>query len=60
MTVSELIERLQQLPSELPVYVADWNEKYAPDNPLDEESSPRVERSKRAGRFLLPERVVIG
>jgi hypothetical protein len=35
MTVAELIEQLQRLPADLSVYIADWNEGYAPDCPDD-------------------------
>ena len=67
MTVAELINRLQQLPADLPVYVGDWNEGYAPDCPLDGASGPTVLPPRTVTRrgieilsLSLPERVVIG
>lgn len=38
LTVRDLIQKLEALPPDLPVYVADWNEEYAKDWPLVEES----------------------
>lgn len=61
MTVAELIAHLQKLPADLPVYLADWNEGYAPDDPMGPDDAPKVmppRDSKRRG--TLPERVVIG
>jgi hypothetical protein len=65
MTVAELIAQLQKLPAELPVYLADWNEGYAPDNPMEDGDTPVVmppRDIKRHGITVLslPERVVIG
>jgi hypothetical protein len=69
MTVQELIVLLQQLPNDLPVYLGDWNEQYAYDNPLGPEDYPRVSpaygpddgvRRARPPRVMLPQRVVIG
>lgn len=37
LTVSALIEKLETLPPDLPVYLADWNEEYEEDWPLVEE-----------------------
>jgi hypothetical protein len=34
MTVAELIDKLREMPQDLPVYITDWNENYAPDMPL--------------------------
>jgi hypothetical protein len=33
--VGELIEKLKEVDSEKRVYLADWNESYAPDFPLN-------------------------
>lgn len=62
MTVAELIERLQKLPADLPVYLGDWNEQYAPDHPMDKAIDGPVvapPESRRRG-VKLPNRVVIG
>jgi hypothetical protein len=37
LTVRALIEKLETLPPDLPVYLADWNEEYEEDWPLVEE-----------------------
>ena len=65
MTVAELIVLLQKLPTDLPVYLADWNEGFAPDNPMGDGDAPLVRPPhdiKRHGITVLslPERVVIG
>jgi hypothetical protein len=71
MTVKQLIELLQALPQELPVYLADWNECYASDIPIDHVDTgyeadgqlllPRVaEAVTRAPKWDHPRRVVIG
>ena len=62
MTVAELIEQLQKLPADLPVYLADWNEGYAPDFPMTVDSGPAVVAMQPATlrRPSLPERVVLG
>ncbi len=62
MTVIELIEQLQKLPANLPVYLADWNEGYAPDYPMTVNDGPVVEmaQNETPRRASLPERVVLG
>ena len=61
MTVAELIEQLQKLPADLPVYLADWNEGYAPDWALDLNDRPTVMSPYTTRHGLsLPKRVVIG
>lgn len=65
MTVAELIEQLQKLPADLPVYIADWNEGYAPDWPMTADIGPRVVASHDIHRdgileLSLPECVLIG
>lgn len=42
MTVKRLIELLQILPQDLPVYLSDWSQGYEPDTPIDEQLMPRV------------------
>ena len=71
MTVKQLIELLQALPQDLPVYLSDWNEGYAADIPLDHVDAgrevdgpqllPRVaEADERPRKWNHPRRVVIG
>lgn len=68
MTVKQLIELLQALPQDLPVYLRDWNEGYEPDVEIDATDEkdvsdllPRVEEAYvRPPRWDLPRRVVIG
>jgi hypothetical protein len=65
MTVAELIKQLQKLPADLPVYLGDWNEQYAPDSPMGDDDGPWVNPPrdiKQQGILVgaLPERVVIG
>lgn len=38
LTVRDLIQKLETLPPDLPVYLADWNEEWVEDWPLVEES----------------------
>lgn len=56
MTVAELIEQLQKLPADLPVYIADWSGGYALDCPMTVDNGPRVS----AACDSLPECVLIG
>lgn len=56
MTVAELIAHLQKLPADLPVYLADWNERYESDMPLGIEDVPVVVEPMHT----LPTRVVLG
>ena len=69
MTVKQLVEMLQALPQDLPVYLGDWNECYAPDIPIDHVDAgdsgppmlPRVaEAVVRPRKWNHPRRVVIG
>lgn len=67
MTVKRLIELLQALPQELPVYLGDWNEGYAPDIEIDhidgdslQHFLPRVAEARESKRWNHPRRVVIG
>jgi len=62
MTVTDLIEQLQKLPADLPVYLADWNEGYAPDCPMTVDDGPVVVALERetSRSPSLPERVVLG
>lgn len=71
MTVKKLIELLQALPQDLPVYLGDWNEGYAPDIPIDfigdnrEAAGPQLlprvaEAVKDTRKWDHPRRVVIG
>ena len=69
MTVKQLIELLQTLPQDLPVYLADWSEGYAADIPLDhvgrEDDGPQLlprvaEAVERPRKWNHPRRVVIG
>jgi hypothetical protein len=63
VTVKQLIEMLQTLPQDLPVYLADWSESYAADIPLDDgpQLLPRVaEAVERPRKWNHPRRVVIG
>lgn len=60
MTVAELISLLQQLPAELPVYLADWNEGWAPDLAMTREPQIREPINKTHNRPSLPWRVVLG
>jgi hypothetical protein len=61
MTVADLIAKLQQLPADLPVYLGDWNEQYAPDQPMEANDGPQVMAPSKTKHGLeLPERVVIG
>jgi hypothetical protein len=69
MTVEQLIDLLKALPQDLPVYLGDWNEGYAPDVPIDyaDASSsllprevPAEEEIRRYTCTGLPRRVVIG
>jgi len=69
MTVKQLIEQLQALPQDLPVYLADWNEGYAADIPIDhvdfEDNGPQLlprvaEAVARPSKWNHPRRVVIG
>jgi len=50
MTVKQLIELLQTLPQDLPVYLSDSNESYAADIPLDHVDAGR----EKDGPQLLP------
>lgn len=66
MKIKELIEILLNHDQELPVYLADWNEQYAPDEPLTAEAI-HVEASLRTYRYGeltpaldLPQRLVLG
>lgn len=38
LTVRALIQKLETLPPDLPIYLADWNEEFEEDWPLVEES----------------------
>jgi len=49
----------KKLPADLPVYLADWNEGYAPDNPMGPKPPCDIKHRKRV-ELSLPERVVIG
>lgn len=72
MTVAELIAALQRLPQELPVYLADWSERYMPDIDIDSNHEmiegaslhPKIasaERRERRGYVIeRPRRVVLG
>jgi hypothetical protein len=69
MIVKQLIELLQALPQDLPVYLGDWNECYAADIPLDhvehEDDGPQLlprvaEACVRPRKWNHPRRVVIG
>jgi len=71
MTVARLIELLQAMPQDLPVYLADWNEEYAADIALDyvaagcEADGPRMlprvaDAVVRSRKWDHPRRVVIG
>ena len=64
MTVKQLIEALQALPQDLPVYLVNW-EGYSTDIPVgngeDEAAPPRVVNAYvRPPRWNHPRRVVIG
>ena len=61
ITVEELISELQKLPRHLPVYMADWNEQYAPDHEVSDISvKPAGPQSWGANtRVDQPERVVL-
>ena len=62
ITVRDLIELLQNLSGDLPVYLGDWNEQYAYDHPLESADKPRVEPAIPPDQHGVssPERVVIG
>ena len=60
MTVAELIKKLQEMPADLPVYLADWNTGYAPDTLVTDGDGPCVRAACEMCRHPLPERVVIG
>lgn len=69
MNVRELIQALKALPEDLPVYLSDWSEGYAPDIPIDhvdiEENGPQMlprvaDAVVRPPRWDHPRRVVIG
>lgn len=68
MTVKQLIEHLQTLPQDLPVYLVDWNEGYMPDIPIDyvgqgydgQQQLPQVAEPEKTRWGDLPRRVVIG
>jgi hypothetical protein len=62
MTVTELIEQLQKLPADLPVYLADWSEGYAQDFQMTIDNGPIVVAMEpgMSTRSSLPERVVLG
>ena len=65
MTVKQLIELLQALPQDLPVYLSDWNEGCEPDISLDsmdiQPLLPRVvEAHVQPPYWNHPRRVVIG
>jgi hypothetical protein len=65
MTVAQLIEALQAMPQDLPVYLGDWNEGYAADIPIDHDPGalPRVVDARvdpRKRKWNHPQRVVIG
>jgi len=57
MTVAELVERLQGLPADLPVYLLDY-EQPVPEIPMLADDVPAV--VSPWGKHGLPERVVIG
>ena len=69
MTVKSLIELLQALPQDLPVYLADWNEGYASVIPIDYVNANREDDGMQflprvaeacARPLKCPRRVVIG
>ncbi len=66
MTVKQLIELLQTLPQDLPVYLADWSEGYMPDVEIGHEENGRqllpyiAEACALPTKWDLPRRVVIG
>ena len=66
MTVKQLIELLQTLPQDLPVYLADWSESYAPDIAIGHEENGRqllpyvAEACVRPPKWDHPRRVLIG
>lgn len=55
-TVAQLIAALQKLPQDLPVYVADWNEEYAPDWPLNDAT---IEKAYVSSYGPCPERLTL-
>ena len=62
MTVAELIKKLQEMPSNLPVYLAD-REGYYGDSHMTEGDGPRVCAAEAYGARTgpeLPERVTLG
>ena len=65
LTVRDLIQKLETLPADLPVYLADWSEEYAEDWPLVEQSLHVLEAkivSDRRGTTLFeqPCRLCLG
>lgn len=65
LTVRALIEKLETLPPDLPVYLGDWNEEYEEDWPLVEEdihTLPAVTVRDRHGAVLFeqPLRLCLG
>jgi hypothetical protein len=60
MTVTELIQQLHKLPADLPVYLSDWSQGYASDEPLTVDDGPYVSAAEDRRDGLLPERVVLG
>lgn len=61
MTVAELIAKLQTMPQDLPVYLADWNEGYVADYELCE-SAVNVNPEEVTGTHntVSPHRVLLG
>ena len=65
LTVRDLIQKLETLPADLPIYLADWNEEYEEDWPLVEENihtlEARAVRDKLGtALFAQPRRLCLG
>ena len=65
LTVADLIRVLAEQPPELPIYLADWNEEWAPDWPLIKEEIRVLEQRAvhdRIGTLLFnqPKRLCLG
>lgn len=65
LTVADLIRVLADQPSDLPIYLADWNEEWADDWPLVKEEICVLEQRAvhdRIGRLLFnqPRRLCLG
>jgi hypothetical protein len=65
LTVRDLIQKLETLSPDLPIYLADWNEEYEEDWPLIEENIHTLEVRTvrdRLGTMLFeqPRRLCLG